>query len=131
MNYIVVQVDQDYDYLAGVRYIKSFATESLAQKFIEDKLEEQNVQYKAKCEYIEKYVDSIDTPEEANYNEWKEFLKQYNFHVCWWTPNEFKKEFKIYLKNNHPVNIAGYDPPIVSNKYNNLFIVDISKTDEL
>lgn len=133
MNYIVVQVDLDYDYIQDVKYINRFTTESEAEKFIQDKLEEQNAQYKALDEYIEKYVEAIELPEaNIDHNGWKEFMKKYNFHVCWWTPNEFKKEFQFYLKRNHySVDIPGYDPPIVSNKYDNLFIIDASKTDNL
>lgn len=131
MNYIVVQVDLDYDYIQDVKYINRFTTESEAEKFIQEKLEEQNAQYKALDEYIEKYVEAIELPEaNIDHNGWKEFMKKYGFLV---TPNEFKKEFQFYLKRNHysSVNIPGYYPPIVSDKYNNLFIIDASKTDNL
>ena len=37
MNFIVVQVDQDYDYVEGVRHIASFPTEDAANTFVQKK----------------------------------------------------------------------------------------------
>ena len=123
MNFIIVQVYQDYDYVEGVGYIKSFPTEEEANTFIQEKREEQDAACKARRDYIEKWVDLIECPE-TDYHGWKEYLKQYHpFGARYVFPKDFKKELKGYLRT-HPAKLEGYDPPQANFNWDNLFVVE-------
>jgi|694.fasta_scaffold46598_5 hypothetical protein len=126
MSYIIVKVNQDYDYVEGVEYIDSFVTEQEADNFIKEKTEQERTEWKARMSYIDGYVDAINVPD-TDYNGWQAFLKQYVPFQSHWTPKDFKNDLKIYLRNpSYSVNLAGYDPPPAHNKWNNLFIVKVS-----
>jgi hypothetical protein len=58
MSYIIVKVNQDYDYVEGVEYIDSFVTEQEANNFIKEKIEQERTEWKARSSYIDGYVDS-------------------------------------------------------------------------
>lgn len=45
-RFAVIEVDSDYDYINGLEWVKSFATEEEAQKFIDDAREVRNNSYK-------------------------------------------------------------------------------------
>ena len=109
LNFIVVQVDQDYDYVQGVDYIDSFATEDEAKNYIKIKQELANETGLKRIKYIDDYVDKIEIPE-TDYNGWVEFLKKFPF----WSyvlPQNFKQQLKSYLYQHTLVKLEGYDPP--------------------
>jgi len=126
MNFIVVQVDQDYEFVEGVRHIKSFSTKDEADKFVKEKKEENLTAWQARLDYIEQWVDALDLPE-TDYNGWKEYLVQYHpFGKIYVTPKYFKKNLKGYLRTHHSVTIEGYNPPLADPKYNGLHIIEIN-----
>jgi len=126
MNFIVVQVDQDYDYVEGVRYIASFPTEDAADAFIQEKNEEQNAKWRARLDYIEQWVDAIEVPE-TDYHGWVEYLKQYHpFGAMYVFPKDFKKELKGFLRTHHSATIEGYNPPPADHRWNGLHVVEIN-----
>lgn len=127
MNFIVVQVDQDYDYVEGVRHIASFPTEDAADAFKQEKEEEQNAKWRARLDYIEQWVDAIELPE-TDYHGWVEYLKQYHpFGARYVFPKDFKKNLKGYLKTHHSAIIDGYNPPLADFKWSGLHIVEIKE----
>ena len=126
MNFIVVQVDQSYDYVEGVNYVQSFPTEDEAIAFVQEKEKEQSAAWRARLDYIENWVDALELPE-TDYNGWVEYLKQYHpFGVRYVLPQDFKKNLKGYLKTHHSAKIDGYYPPPANFKWNGLHIVEIS-----
>ena len=109
LNFIVVQVDQDYDYVQGVDYIDSFATEDEAKNYIKTKQELAKETGLKRINYIDEYVNKIEVPD-TDYHGWVEFLKEFPF----WSyvyPKDFKKQLKCYLYQNHTVKLEEYDPP--------------------
>lgn len=128
-NFIVVQVDQDYDYVEGVRYIASFPTEEAANAFKQEKEEEQNVKWRARFDYIEKWVDAIKLPENIDYKSWCKYLGEYHpfsAKPMKVSPQDFHKELKGYLRTYHSVTLEGYDPPAADFKWNGLHVVKIN-----
>lgn len=128
MNFIVVRVDQNYDYVEGVNYIDSFPTEDAANAFVQEKNDEQNSAWRARLDYIEQWVDEIEPPENTDYNGWKSYLEQYHtFGGRYVMPKDFKKELKEYLRTHHSVKLEGYDPPSADFRWNGLHIVEIKE----
>lgn len=129
-NFIVVQVDQNYDYVEGVRYIARFSTEDAANAFIQEKNEEQDVKWKKRIDYIEQWVDSIQLPEDIDYNSWFQYLEKYHPFSASPTkvsPKDFHKDLKGYLRIHHSVTIEGYDPPLADFQWNGLHVVEIKE----
>jgi len=127
MNFIVVQVHQNYDMVEGVDYIKSFSTEEEATAYIQKEKEKEEAAWKSRLEYIEQWVDAIECPE-TDYNGWKEYLKRYHpFGVMYVLPQNFKKNLKEYLRT-HSAEIEGYDPPKANFEWYSysLFVVKIA-----
>ena len=129
MNFIVVKVDQDYDYVEGVNYIDSFLTEDEANAFVQEKSQEQTSAWRKRMDYIEEWVDAIEPPV-TDYNGWKEYLVQYHpFGGRYVMPKDFKKELKGYLRTHHSAKLEGYDPPLADFRWNGLHVVDASQRD--
>ena len=91
MNFIVVRVDQNYDYVEGVRYIRSFPTEEEANAFIQEKNEEHKSAWRSKMDYIDAWVDALELPQTDRHG-WLEYLKQYQIRDS--SPQDFKKNLK-------------------------------------
>jgi len=126
MSYIVVKVSQDYDYVENVEYVDSFATEQEADNFIKEKDAASLSERRARLAYIDGYVDAINVPDTNDYRVWQVFLKQYIPFQSHWTPKDFKKDLKSYLREHSPSVESGvydgYDPPIAK-KLSPMFVV--------
>lgn len=126
MNFIVVKVETDYDYVEDVFYVEKFKTKEEAVKFISDRKEKQNSDWSARCKYVEQWVDAIELPE-TDYNGWKEFLKTWNAFCHpdrYIRRKDFKNQFKDYLMK-YSFKFEGYNPPEVNFNSNNLFIIEV------
>jgi len=126
MNYIIVQVDQDYGQVVGVRYIESFEDKESANAFILGKNEQRIAEWKNRLEYIEQWVDAIELPE-TDYHGWIKYLEQYHpFGVMYVTPDDFKENLMSYL-TTHSVKLNEYEPPPVDLECNGFHIVKMSR----
>ena len=125
MSFIVVKVDQNYDYVEDVRYIASFPTEHAAQAFVKEKKEEQDEKWRARRDYIEQWVNTITLPE-TDAQGWKEFLQPFHpFGERGMFRQFFHQELKNYLRTYHSVKLEGYNPPIADWRWDGLHVVHI------
>ena len=128
MSFVVIQLDQYYDLVENVRCIKSNLTEQEANDLIKKMKDEDNACRKKRSDYIEEFVRKIDVPENLGYEDWKKYIEIfYGPSCCYVLPKDFQKELIYYLRKYTPDTLEGYDPPIVSNCYLNLFAVEIKE----
>jgi hypothetical protein len=126
MSYFaVIDVGIDFvgGYADGAFCIAVFPEEQAAYDLIAKMQKEQSDSYRQRNRYIEGFVDGIEVPK-TDYNGWIEFLKKYEWHGRYTTPQNFKKEMKYHL-GQHMVKIEGYNPPAVINGRDNLFVVKV------
>lgn len=123
--FAVIDVDQSYDYVEGLRCLATFLTEQEANDHFQMLTDQANAANLAKMQYIEKFVDAIELPEGVDYLGWLEFLKQYHpFGQSYTYPKNFKNELKSYLMH-YTFEFKGYDPPSIYRHWTNIFVIEI------
>ena len=128
MNFAVIQLEQYYEMVEDVRCVKANLTEQEANDLIKKMKDEDNACRKKRSDYIEEFVRKIDVPENLDYEGWKEYISLFFGDNCRYVlPKDFQQELIYYLRKYTPDTLKdiGYDPPIVSGCYLNLFVVEI------
>ncbi len=127
IEFFVVSVDQNYDYVEGLEFISHHPTddEAMAAK---KKLEDDWYQLLHKRnEYIKSFVEAIELPD-TDYQGWIEFLKKFDtFGHRYTMPKDFKKDFLSHLTNTHngySTTYGGYSPPPCPSRPN-LYIMEV------
>lgn len=124
--FVIVQVDQDYDYIEGVNFVDVFKTEEEAVAYILNAENKDKESHRIFAKYVDEWVDSIKILKTDNYNEWKEFVNKY---MCCFAPafkeEGFKEELRIYLKSRSITKLKGFNPPKCTHDGYNLFIVEV------
>jgi len=133
MNYIVIQIDLDYDYCMGAGFVEGFEAEDEADAFIAEKRALQDAAWKARCDYIEGWVDAIEVPEKVCPDDWQKFLKKYGYPGRV-SPSSFKNMFKNYLRQygttpeeSDAVGLKDYKPPYADFQWSELHVVNLKE----
>jgi hypothetical protein len=132
--FVVVRVHQDYDYVEKLEYVKSCDTEDEAKGWIAEKMEECRILWKARDEYVDKYMESIEDPPKMGYNDWCEYLKQFGMRPGYIHQGNFKERLKSDLKRaqwNVCKKVKDFDPPFnppPTHSYpNDLYVMEINE----
>lgn len=123
--FAIVRVNQDYDYVNGVDWVKGgFATCEEAQAYIDALKTADKETQKRRLEFNKAFLARLKLPEDPE--KWKEFLAAFN--GCWrgCTQGSFKTQFAIYM-GNVKFEGMGYDPPTVTWDGNDLYIVEVKE----
>jgi hypothetical protein len=131
--FIVVKVDQCYDYVEGVEYKEKFNTAEEAQNHI-NKLKEEDVNsYLRRKEYVENFVNDIKMPDfeaypvNERYKACRDFLKDV-YSSEWVSTFITTKNFRDALNShliNHDTKYNNFNPPVITRNAENLFIIEV------
>jgi hypothetical protein len=129
--FIVVQVQQDFDYVEGVEFIAKFDKIAEAYEFIQVNKESSYKQYLKREKYISGYVDAINLPEGLDYYGKKQYLENslpFNFICISW--DNIKQELKRNLINTRILPkvtdaFKDYNPPNFPLNWDNTFVLEI------
>lgn len=127
--FAVVNVNLNYDYIEGIECLASFDTEEEAKLKIKQIIEERNSLIKKRIEYIDKFINDIKVPVDANYSEWIKFINNYKPFECKSKiENEFKLQLRMFLRY-FDLWREDYSPPAVRHDLDNLFIMEVKDND--
>lgn len=128
-EFMVVDVELDYDYVAGVKYVDTFDTREEAGTFIKNERNTRIESWDKRVAYIREWVNNIEGIDD-NWQEWQNKLRE----VRTWTGSKdtFKISIVNYLagrsKSYWPDwdELEGFDPPEII-PARDLHIVEVKK----